>query len=244
MRRKFRNGVHLMMLSLAMLALAACSRHEHFHRARAEAYHDSESLPLDKMEHVTVEIRMGEGELRVRGGSAKLMEGEFAYGDSDAKPVVRYSPGNIGGRVTIEEPNRVDFARGENDWDLRLNDGLPTEILTHLGAGNAEMKLGSMALRNIEIHMGVGNLDLDLRGAPKHDYDVDIKGGVGNATVRLPAGVDVVANAHGGIGNVEARGLEKHNGQWVSPVRSTGDSKAAIHLDIRGGVGNIDLIAE
>ena len=71
--------------------------------------------------------------------------------------------------------------------------------------------------------------------------DVEIHGGVGNATVRLPNGVGIVANARGGIGNVDAEGLEKHNGRWVSPQRE--DAKVTVHLDIHGGIGNITLRA-
>jgi hypothetical protein len=50
-----------------------------------------------------------------------------------------------------------------------------------------------------------------------------------------------VADARGGIGNIEAQGLEKHNGRWVS--RNREDAKVAIHLRIRSGVGNITLRA-
>ena len=103
------------------------------------------------------------------------------------------------------------------------------------------MNLGALDLRGVEVHMGVGNLDVDLRGDPKRDYDVEIHGGVGNATVRLPAGVGVVADARGGIGNIDAQGLERHHGRWVSAKHL--DAKVTIHLDIRGGVGNITLLA-
>jgi hypothetical protein len=35
--------------------------------------------------------------------------------------------------------------------------------------------------------------------------------------------------------------LERHNGKWVNAKHE--DAKATIHLDIRGGVGNITLLA-
>ena len=43
------------------------------------------------------------------------------------------------------------------------------------------------------------------------------------------------------IGNIDAQGLERHNGRWVSAKHE--DAKVTIHLDIRGGVGNITLLA-
>ena len=115
------------------------------------------------------------------------------------------------------------------------------DVVTHLGAGNAELNVGDLNLRGVEVHMGVGNLNMDLRGDPKRDYNVEIHGGVGNASVRLPSGVGIVADAKGGIGNIEAKGLEKRNGRWVNAKHE--DAKVTIHLDIRGGVGNITLLA-
>jgi hypothetical protein len=83
---------------------------------------------------------------------------------------------------------------------------------------------------------------MDLRGDPKRDYNVEIHGGVGNATLHLPAKVGLIADAAGGIGHIEALGLEKHNGRWVNAAQT--DAKVTIHLNIRGGVGNIEMIAE
>jgi hypothetical protein len=205
--------------------------------------HETQAIELDKTEMARVEIRMGAGELNVRGDSPRLLDAEFAYDNPALKPIVRYTPSSFRGQLTIEQPNVHSAGPASHyEWKLRLNNHLPLDVVTQLGAGNAEMNLGSLTLRSVELHMGVGNLDMDLRGSPKRDYDVQIHGGVGNATVRLPAGVGIVADASGGIGNIEARGLEKRGGQWVSRGRE--DAKVTIHLDIKGGVGNITLLAE
>jgi hypothetical protein len=204
--------------------------------------HDTQTIELDKAEMVRVELRMGAGELDVKGGSARLLDADFEYVLPESKPVVRYKASSFRGQLTIAEP-RVPDSRVESPykWELRLNNGVPLDVVTHLGAGNAEMNLGALDLRGVEVHMGVGNLDMDLRGDPKRDYDVEIHGGVGNATVRLPPGVGIVADARGGIGNIDAQGLERHNGRWVNAKHE--DAKVTIHLDIRGGVGNITLLA-
>jgi hypothetical protein len=186
---------------------------------------------------------MGAGELKVGGDSPRLLDADFAYDNPALKPIVRYTPSSFRGQLTIEQPNVHSAGTASRyEWKLRLNNNLPLDVVTRLGAGNAEMNLGSLTLRRVELHMGVGNLDMDLRGNPKRDYDVQIHGGVGNATVRLPANVGIVADASGGIGNIEARGLEKHSGPWVN--RAHVGAKVTIHLDVKGGVGNITLIAE
>jgi hypothetical protein len=204
--------------------------------------HVIKAIELDKAEMVRVEMRMGAGELNMEGGSPRLLDADFTFGSPEQEPVVRYEDGTFRRRLTIAEASVHRFgSSGRYEWKLRLNNEVPLDVVTHLGAGNADMNLGSLNLRGIEVHMGVGNLDMDLRGNPKRDYDVEIHGGVGNATVRLPSGVGIVANARGGIGNIDAEGLEKHNGRWVNAQHE--DAKVTIHLDIHGGIGNITLRA-
>ena len=228
-------------IGLAALGLTGCN--EASRRAlTGPPQHDTQTVELDKAEMVRVEMRMGAGELNVAGGSARLLDADFEYVLPESKPVVRYQASSFRGQLTITQPSGLDSRAGSPyEWKLRLNNGVPMDVVAHLGAGNAEMNLGALDLRGVELHMGVGNLDMDLRGDPKRDYDVEIHGGVGNATVRLPAGVGVVANARGGIGNIDAQGLEKRNGRWVNARHE--DAKVTIHLDIRGGVGNITLLA-
>jgi hypothetical protein len=229
------------MAGLALLALAGCDARDRSSYT-GPLLHVTKAIDLDKAEMVRVEMRMGAGELNVEGGSPRLLDADFTFGAPEQEPVVRYEDGSFRGRLTIAEPSVHRFgSSGRYEWKLRLNNDVPLDVVTHLGAGNAEMNLGSLNLRGVEVHMGVGNLDMDLRGNPKRDYDVEIHGGVGNATVRLPTGVGIVADAHGGIGNIDVEGLEKHNGRWVNAQYA--DSKVTVHLDIHGGIGNITLRA-
>jgi hypothetical protein len=210
------------------------------------AQHETQSIGLDKAEMVRVELHMGAGELNVEGGSPKLLDADFTYDNPALKPIVHYTPSTFRGQLNISQPNvQSTGPDSQYEWKLKLNNQLPLDVVTHLGAGNADMNLGALTLRSVQVHMGVGNLDMNLRGNPQRDYDVEIHGGVGNATVRLPATVGVVADASGGIGNIEARGLEKHGGRWVN--RAYQESKVnirVIHVDIKGGVGNITLVSE
>lgn len=230
-------------LAIGLVALGLTGCNEANRRAlTGPPQHDTQTVELDKAEMVRVEMRMGAGELNLAGGSTRLLDADFEYVLPESKPVVRYQASSFRGQLTIEQPRGLDSRAGSPyEWKLRLNNGVPMDVVAHLGAGNAEMNLGALDLRGVEVHMGVGNLDVDLRGDPKRDYNVEIHGGVGNATVRLPTGVGVVADARGGIGNIEAQGLEKRNGRWVNARHE--DAKVTVHLDIRGGVGNITLLA-
>jgi hypothetical protein len=201
---------------------------------------ETRSVELDKSELVHVELKMGAGELNLRGGSQKLMEGEFRFNRPNLRPEVHYDASGFRGHLLVEEPSHHHGSNSDYRWDLRLNDEKPIDLEVHFGAGEGRLDVGSLTLRSLEVHMGVGELRIDLRGTPKNDYSVSVHGGVGEATIYLPSGVGVIADAKGGIGGVNARGLENRDGRYVND--QYGHAKTTIRLDVRGGIGAINLI--
>ena len=227
--------VSALALSLGLLASCVSDMDE-----RGSLQTETRSVDLDKSEFITVDLRMGAGELSVRGGSPKLMDGEFSFRRMAMRPAIHYDASDFRGRLRIEEPSGVHTANSRYRWDLRLNDEKPLDLNVDFGAGEGRLDLGSLNLRSVEIHMGVGELRLDLRGTPKSDYTINLRGGVGEVTVYLPEGIGVVADAQGGIGGITARGLQKRGGEYVNDAY--GRSKTTVRLDIRGGIGAINLI--
>ena len=228
------------LVAAATIVLTGCEVNTDF---GGPLQHLDKSIDLDKSEMARVEIKMGAGELKVEGGSSKLLDAGFDYNIASSKPVVHYNASSFRGELLIEQPS--GFHGGTNSkykWDLHLNNKLPLEVVTHLGAGQANLNLGAMNLRSVEVHMGVGQVELDLRGNPSHDYNVEIHGGIGQAIVHLPSTVGIVANAAGGIGDIDVHGLEKRNGHWTNDAYE--HSPVTIHLDVKGGIGNITLTAE
>src|SRR5690348_3863319 len=202
---------------------------------------ETRSIDLDKSELARVEFKMGAGELRVRGGSPKLMEGEFSYNRPSLKPEIHYDSASFRSNLIIEEPSNTSHGNHTNyRWEVKLNDEKPIDMEVHFGAGEGQLDLGTLNLRSLAVHMGVGELRVDLRGKPSNSYNVSIQGGVGEVTVYLPEGVGVVADAKGGIGGVSARNLEKRDGEYVNDLY--GKARTTIRLDIKGGIGAINLI--
>jgi len=203
---------------------------------------ETRSVELDNSELVRAELKMGAGELRVRGGSSKLMDAEFTFNRPVMRPSVHYDSSGFRGHLMVEEPSghRGHNVNSNYRWDLRFNDDKPLDLIVNFGAGEGRLDVGDLKLRSLEIHMGVGELRVDLRGMPKNDYDVSIHGGIGEATIYLPEGVGIVAEAHGGIGGINARGLEKRDGRYVND--SYGHAKTTVRLDVHGGIGSINLV--
>lgn len=196
-----------------------------------------------KSEMVVAEFNIGAGELNLRGGAKELFEGEFTYNVPDWKPEVTYDGSGFRGRLSVRQAGgKHNFGDIKNIWDVRLANGLPLDLRVRCGAGENRLDLRELTLRSVEVHMGAGSVDVDLRGKPEKDYEVQIEGGVGEATVHLPDNVGVIAEAHGGIGSINVRGLQKEGGRWVSEANR--GAKATIRLSVKGGIGEVNILAE
>jgi hypothetical protein len=223
-----------------LLALSGCTMNV---APSGPEQHESRTIDLDKSEHVRVELKMGAGELDVRGGAQKLMEADFTYNVPAWKPDVRYRSAGSAGDLTIEQHGSSSFSgKNRNHWDLRFYDGTPLDMRVEFGAGEARLNLGSVTLRGLDLQMGAGTLSLDLRGTPKKDYSVRMRGGVGEATVHLPKQVGIMATASGGLGDISVTGLSKKGDRYVNDAYD--QAPVRIRLDLQGGIGSIRLIAE
>jgi hypothetical protein len=202
--------------------------------------HSRQSVDLGR-----ADIELGAGELRIRGGAAKLLDADFTYNHGDWKPEVIYDGGSFRGMLTIKQPDHVHHMGHVNySWDLRFNDGVPLDLRINCGAGEGKLELGRLNLRSLDVNMGVGRIEADLRGRPKRDYDVKIDGGIGEAVVYLPATVAIVADAKGGIGGVDVQGLHKSGDRWVNDLYENGRNGPTIHVAVNGGIGSIRLRAD
>ena len=206
--------------------------------------HDSVSIARDASEFLRVNLTMGAGNLRLSSGATKFVEGDLTYNVDSWKPVVKYSSTAGHGSLDISQPGIHHGQSGDlkYEWNLRLANDIPLDLSVHFGAGDARLDLGSLYLRSVDVEMGVGRLDMDLRGTPRRDYEVRIRGGIGEATIRLPHQAGVYARAQGGIGSVHSTGLRQEGDHLVNDAYD--HSKASIHLDIQGGIGAINLLAD
>jgi hypothetical protein len=184
---------------------------------------------------------MGGGKLNVKSGTPKLLEAKFDFNVPEWQPKVDYRSGSSGGILTITQPNDTHrFSNTVNIWDLNVNGQLPIDVMVDMGAGEASIELGQMNLRGVVVNMGAGELKLDLRGAPKRDYNVKVNGGVGEAFVYLPKDAGISATASGGIGGISTTGLEQRDGVWINADPT--HSPVTVRVDVKGGVGQINLI--
>lgn len=208
--------------------------------------HDFRTIDRDQSERVRLNLTMGAGNLRIDGGTDKLVAADFTYNVAGWKPEMRYDTAGGRGTLTIRQPEtgRPHVGRTGYEWDLRLNREVPLDVSVRFGAGEAHLNLGGLTLHRVDVEMGVGKLDMDLHGRPQQSYDVSIRGGVGQATIHLPFTVGVDAEVEGGIGSIDASGLRREGNHYFNEAYADSGAKPAIHLSVHGGVGAIRLLSE
>ena len=202
---------------------------------------ESKSVELGDAKLVRAEIHMGAGELKVGGGAAKLLDADFAYNVARWRPEVSYTVTEGQGQLEIRQPagSGGPMGHARYDWDLRFSDSIPLQLTVELGAGRADLTLGSLSLGSLDLKMGAGETVVDLTGSWKNDVTARIQGGVGKATVRLPQDAGVRVHARGGIGAINAHGFRKDGGAYVNDAY--GKSDVTVRVDVQGGVGEINL---
>src|SRR5215203_999494 len=201
----------------------------------------SQSVDVEEARSVRANLRMGAGELNLTGGADRLMEADFFYNVADWKPEVDYEVSGDTGELVVKQDIIAGVPVGEarNEWDIRFNDEVPTDLSVQMGAGESNLDLDSLTPTGLTLHMGSGKTTVDLTGDYAQDLDASIEGGVGEATVLLPSEVGARVSAEGGLGKINAEGLRREGDSYVNDAY--GDSEVTVEVDIQGGVGQITL---
>jgi N-terminal domain of toast_rack, DUF2154 len=231
----------VMMAATALLA-GACGTQRGGTQKVGKMQRESQSVALEKAESVRAKLKMGAGELNITGGADQLMEGDFSYNVAAWKPKVGYDVSDDTGELTVEQGSGEGVHLGadaRNEWDIRFNDEVPTDLVVQMGAGESDLDLDSLTLKGLDLQMGAGKTTVDLTGDYAQGFDASIQGGVGEATVLLPSEVGVKAKAEGGLGKINAEGLKRVGDSYVNDAY--GESDVVLKVDVQGGVGQINL---
>ncbi len=202
----------------------------------------SESVPLGQPKSVTVEIKMGAGELRVGAGTGNLMNADFTYNVDAWKPEVRYDTKGDQGHLIIQQPSGPHNYRGRTryDWDVRLNAQVPMEMSVSMGAGKANLNLAGLNLTRFKVNIGAGEANIDLDSLWAHDLEASVQGGVGKATLHLPRDVGVRVTVQGGLGTVRAHDFSKDGDVYTNSAY--GKSRVTLNISVQGGMGEVNLV--
>ena len=230
------------LLVTAAVPAGACSTQGGDEPQVGKMQRQSKLVDPKNAQSVRAQLKMGAGELNLTGGADQLMEGNFSYNVAEWNPEVSYDVSGDEGELVVKQGSDGGSSLSgdaRNEWDISLNDELPTDLVVQMGAGESDLDLDSHTLTGLKLQMGAGKTTVDLTGDYAKDFDASIEGGVGEATVMLPSGVGVKAKAQGGLGKINAEGLERVGDSYVNDAY--GESNVTLNVDVQGGVGEINL---
>jgi N-terminal domain of toast_rack, DUF2154 len=232
----------LLMTATAVLAGACGTQGGGTQQEVGKMQHVSKSVDSENAQSASAQLKMGAGELNLTGGADQLMEADFSYNVSNWKPKVSYDVSGKKGELLVKQGSAEggNLSGGaRNEWNISLNDELPTELMVQVGAGESDLDLDSLTLTGVDLQMGAGKTTVDLSGDYTQSFEATIEGGVGQATVLLPSKVGVKAKAEGALGTINAKGLKKVGDSYVNDAY--GESDTNLNIDVKGGVGEINL---
>lgn len=232
----------IVMMAATTVLAGACGMQPGGTQQVGKMQEESKYVDLKNADSVRAQLKMGAGELNVTGGADQLMDGDFSYNVSEWKPKVSYDVSGGKGELLVKQGSANSGSLGtkaRNEWDISFNEEVPTDLVVKMGAGESDLDLDSLSLRGVDLKMGAGKSTVDLTGDYAQGFDATIEGGVGEVTVMLPSEVGVKAKAEGGLGKINAEGLKKVGDSYVNDAY--GDSDVTLHVDVKGGVGEINL---
>jgi hypothetical protein len=209
-----------------------------------ELQSESQTVELDDADAVSVEIKLGAGDLEVTGGAQELLEADFTYNVARLEPEVEYSNGKLVVRQPDSDglpalPGITDF---RNEWNLRLNNDVPMDLSVEMGAGTSNLQLAGLSLTGLDINLGASESTVDLSGDWAQDLDVSIEAGAAALTVRLPSEIGVLVEIEAGPTAIEASGLTKDGNVYTNAAY--GASDVTLQINMQAGIGRINLEVE
>jgi hypothetical protein len=228
------------------------------------------TVPHDGATSGSITIRMGAGEVTLRGNapSTALIEATVFSKEPEWQPAILASRNGTEKIVTMTEKGHNGkewFAvDSPNSWDVRITEIIPLNLSVEVGAGETSLELGSLNLASLAVNNGAGDTKIDLshyRGGPLQaqinngigDMKIDfgdyrggqlqaqIHNGIGDLTVRIDKTSNTRITVHGGVGDVSAEGIAKNN-----EIYTTAGFNPALpvsEIAISQGVGSIHLEA-
>lgn len=208
------NHLLIALVLSAALLLAGCGSWARVGALQTE----SQSVELGDARSVRVKITFGAGNLELTGGGEKLLEADFTYNVARLKPEVEYTNDTL--VIRHPEVRGLPALQGitdyRNEWNLRLNDGLPIDLSVDIGAGSSNLQLAGLPLTRLDVRLGAGIGTIDLSGDWVHDLDVAIDAGAADITVRLPSEVGARVVVEAGAHTIEATGLTKDGNVYTN----------------------------
>ncbi|MBL8049963.1 MAG: hypothetical protein JNM46_01965 [Anaerolineales bacterium] len=200
---------------------------------KREAETESASIALENADATKIKIHHGAGELKIHSGANpnELLHGTFIGG-------MEHSAERSGNKLNVtlrSAKNFFDFpffaSHVEYNWDVALNQNIPTSLRFNIGANKSVIALRDMNLIDLKVKAGASDIDLILpeRGRFRTDFDL----GAASLTLTIPENVS--ARIHASLGaadlSIDKNRFPKVNGVYQSPDYETATNAVDVHIN-------------
>lgn len=210
----------------------------------AACAHDAESHPAARMRGMTsarqvagekqlaVQVQYGAGMLRVAPADGDLLYRlDLRYDERQFRPVAEYDRGagrlrlGVEGRDGHGGPASADDAHAT----VELSPTVPIDLSLQFGAGQAEVDLGGMSIRDLSVQTGASQTTIAF-GRPNRIAANRVRVQAGAAELRVT-----------GLGNTRAERFEFEGGVGQTTLDFGGAWNRNATASVRMGVGSVRL---
>jgi hypothetical protein len=182
-----------------------------------------------------VAVEYGAGRLRVAPAERSVLyQFEMRYDEGQVAPLTEYDRASGRLRVGMEPRDgkrgiRMDRVADESRADLRLSRDVPLDLDLKFGAGEAEVDLGGMALRNLRVATGASETVVSF-GAPNRMAadEVEMEAGAAKFEAR-------------GLGNARAARFRFKGGVGETTLDFGGAWDRNATASVSMGIGSLTL---
>lgn len=188
-------------------------------------------------EELRVRVSYGAGALTLRrGGDGALYRLVLRYDEESAQPLAEYRDGRLRAGASKADGRGIRFAgfgdrTSQNALDLELGTDVPLELDLAFGAGEAELDLTGLPIRELEVSTGASESMLRIDQVnPERMELASFKVGVADFRVR-------------GLGNLAAEEVRLTAGLGSVTLGLDGEWPADARLVLEMGLGALSLRA-
>lgn len=196
----------------------------------------SDSIPLDNVSALDVNIDFGGGDLIITGGSADLLDYELLTADINNPKV---SVNKIFNKKSVSFERDTDgfqfWHRIDDEWNFKLNSDVQLNIDLDYGATDSHLDLSKLKVNTLDIDSGATSTKIIFADYPTK---VDVDTGAASIELRFKKNTGVVIDIDGGALSKDLDGFRKENGKYYSA--NYVENARNIEIKINAGATSID----
>lgn len=189
------------------------------------------SEPYTAVEHASIDIDFGAGDLNLKAPCAELATIDAQSNFVKYSFRSEYSDENIA--LFVSGKGHADHLKIEskNDLDIALCDLPVWDFSLDMGAADADLDFTPYKVSSLTINGGACDLDLKL-GDSGCNTKVVISTGASDIDIKVPSGLDCEVNIDSALSSKEFPGFDEgDNGQWRTPGFGKGTHQIVIDID-------------